>query len=187
MRVGTQGLFCPHLKTFVPPFLPTWLTAPGSPKMSLHAQQSWKSTTLHKNAWNSFIYIKIFFNAPQWRVCVGMFAGSTFPNFISFYPRIYVWIPLHWDKSTINMALVSALHIDRLLTCFSLFCFIRRLKYLAIIEWAWVWHEELCRLRRLVDNRLRDQHNFSHHTKAEFNIVLLLDEKFLWYTFWDKN
>ena len=33
MRVGTQGLFRPCLKTFVPPFLPTRLTAPGSPRM----------------------------------------------------------------------------------------------------------------------------------------------------------
>ena len=30
VRVGTQGLFCPYLKTFVPPFLPTRLTAPVS-------------------------------------------------------------------------------------------------------------------------------------------------------------
>ena len=33
VRVGTQGLFRPCLKTFVPPFLPTRLTAPGSPRM----------------------------------------------------------------------------------------------------------------------------------------------------------
>ena len=33
MRVGTQGLSRPYLKTFVPPFLPTRLTAPGSPKI----------------------------------------------------------------------------------------------------------------------------------------------------------
>ena len=33
MRVGTQGLFRPYLKTFVAPFLPTRLTAPGSPRM----------------------------------------------------------------------------------------------------------------------------------------------------------
>ena len=33
VRVGTQGLFRPYLKTFVPPFLPTRLTAPGSPRM----------------------------------------------------------------------------------------------------------------------------------------------------------
>ena len=32
VRVGTQGLFRPYLKTFVPPFLPTRLTAPGSPR-----------------------------------------------------------------------------------------------------------------------------------------------------------
>ena len=35
MRVGTQGLFHQYLKTFVPPFLPTRLTAPGSPRMCL--------------------------------------------------------------------------------------------------------------------------------------------------------
>ena len=33
MRIGTQGLFHPYLKTFVPPLLPTRLTAPGSPRM----------------------------------------------------------------------------------------------------------------------------------------------------------
>ena len=33
VRVGTQGLFRPYLKTFVPPFLLTRLTAPGSPRM----------------------------------------------------------------------------------------------------------------------------------------------------------
>ena len=33
VRVGTQGLFCRYLKTFVPPFLPTRLTAPESPRM----------------------------------------------------------------------------------------------------------------------------------------------------------
>ena len=33
VRVGTQRLFRPYLKTFVPPFLPTRLTAPGSPRM----------------------------------------------------------------------------------------------------------------------------------------------------------
>ena len=40
MRVGTQGLFCPYLKTFVPPFLPTRLTAPESPRMRLPASFS---------------------------------------------------------------------------------------------------------------------------------------------------
>ena len=35
MTVGTQGLFRPYLKTFVPPFLLTRLTAPGSPRMGL--------------------------------------------------------------------------------------------------------------------------------------------------------
>ena len=33
MRVGTQGLFRLCLKTFVAPFLPARLTAPGSPRM----------------------------------------------------------------------------------------------------------------------------------------------------------
>jgi len=33
VRVGTQGLFRPCLKTFIPPFLPTRLTAPGSRRM----------------------------------------------------------------------------------------------------------------------------------------------------------
>ena len=35
VRVGTQGLFRPYLKTFVAPFLPTGLIAPGSPRMNL--------------------------------------------------------------------------------------------------------------------------------------------------------
>ena len=35
MRVGTQGLFRPYLNTFVPPFLPTRLTAPGSLRMTV--------------------------------------------------------------------------------------------------------------------------------------------------------
>ena len=34
VRVGTQGLFRPCLKTFVAPFLPARLTAPGSPRMA---------------------------------------------------------------------------------------------------------------------------------------------------------
>ena len=33
--VGTQWLFCPYLKTFVPPSLPTRLTAPVSPRMRI--------------------------------------------------------------------------------------------------------------------------------------------------------
>ena len=36
VRVGTQGLFRPCLKTFVAPFLPARLTAPGSPRMRSH-------------------------------------------------------------------------------------------------------------------------------------------------------
>ena len=35
MRVSTQGLFRLCLKTFVAPFLPARLTAPGSPRMIL--------------------------------------------------------------------------------------------------------------------------------------------------------
>ena len=33
MRVSTQGLFRPYLKTFIAPPLPTRLTTPGSPRM----------------------------------------------------------------------------------------------------------------------------------------------------------
>ena len=40
VRVGTQGLFRPYLKTFVAPFLPTWLTAPWSPTMGTIAHGS---------------------------------------------------------------------------------------------------------------------------------------------------
>ena len=32
-RFSTQALFCPCLKTFIAPFLPAWLTAPGSLRM----------------------------------------------------------------------------------------------------------------------------------------------------------
>ena len=35
VRVSTQGLFCPYLKTFVAHFLATQVTAPGSPRMTL--------------------------------------------------------------------------------------------------------------------------------------------------------
>ena len=35
VRVGTQGIFCPCLKTFVAPFNPSRLTAPGSPRMGV--------------------------------------------------------------------------------------------------------------------------------------------------------
>ena len=48
MRVGTQGLFRPYLKTFFVPFLPTRLTVPGSLRMDLssgrlcfHADDIW--------------------------------------------------------------------------------------------------------------------------------------------------
>ena len=42
MRVVTQGLFHTYLKTFVPLFLPTRLTAPGPPRMEkfwIHASK----------------------------------------------------------------------------------------------------------------------------------------------------
>ena len=41
--VGTQGIFHPYLKIFVPPFLPNRLTAPGSPRMvGSGTRISWK-------------------------------------------------------------------------------------------------------------------------------------------------
>ena len=46
VRVGTQGLFRPYLKTFVAHFLPTRLTAPGSPRM--------RSSTTHFSL-NTFV------------------------------------------------------------------------------------------------------------------------------------
>ena len=52
---GTQGLFHPYFKTFVTPFLPTLLTAPGSPRMAV-------------------VYDKIIFSV----VTVRLFRGSTF-------------------------------------------------------------------------------------------------------------
>ena len=45
VRVGTQGLFRPYLKTFVPPFFPTRLTAPGSPRM-MRAKIRFKTQTI---------------------------------------------------------------------------------------------------------------------------------------------
>ena len=47
MRVGTQGLFRPCLKTFVAPFLPAWLTAPGLQRMQFHGCL-WKYTNTMK-------------------------------------------------------------------------------------------------------------------------------------------
>ena len=47
MRVGTQGLFRMCLKTFVAPFLPARLTAPGSPRMP-NAVKRCKSFPLFK-------------------------------------------------------------------------------------------------------------------------------------------
>ena len=39
------GALSPVIKTFVPPFLPTRLTAPGSPRMSPHRPELWKCFT----------------------------------------------------------------------------------------------------------------------------------------------
>ena len=41
VRVGTQGLFRPCLKTFVAPFNPARLTAPGSPRMVGYVLKCW--------------------------------------------------------------------------------------------------------------------------------------------------
>ena len=50
VRVGTQGLFRPCLKTSVAPFLPAWLTAPGSSRMWLGQRLSknlfWRPTSM---------------------------------------------------------------------------------------------------------------------------------------------
>ena len=52
VRVGTQGLFRPCLKTFVAVFLPTRLTAPGSLRMGKSSQRwIWSSK---KVLWSSF-------------------------------------------------------------------------------------------------------------------------------------
>ena len=55
VRLGTQGLFRPYLKTSVPPFLPTRLTAPGSPRMPLWAIFSWFCQ-------DKFPWMFVFFN-----------------------------------------------------------------------------------------------------------------------------
>ena len=39
------GALSPVIKTFVPPFFPTRLTAPGSPRMSPHRPELWKCFT----------------------------------------------------------------------------------------------------------------------------------------------
>ena len=56
VRVGTQGLFRPYLKTFIASFLLTRLTAPGSPRM--HRQWSGQSYSFTKpgNPWFNPIY-----------------------------------------------------------------------------------------------------------------------------------
>ena len=59
VRVGTQGLFHPYLKTLFPPFLPTRLTASGSPRMQLDPiLHSWLN---NNNYYLLFIRRKIAF------------------------------------------------------------------------------------------------------------------------------
>ena len=94
--------------------------------------------------------------------------------------KIHVQIlvyPLNWRlRAKIQLSILSNLdkktfswphHHIRLILAFSPL----------IIEWSWVWCEESCRLRRVfsaeVDNRLRALPT-SHHTKAEFNVLLLI-------------
>ena len=48
VRVGTQGLFRPCLKTFVAPLSPAWLTAPGSPRMLNTSKILGGGTTSHR-------------------------------------------------------------------------------------------------------------------------------------------
>ena len=64
VRVGTQGLFRPCLKSCVAPFLPARLTAPGSPRMGLSLHEPFTSERLC--GWT----IKRF-NGMQW--------GQSFP------------------------------------------------------------------------------------------------------------
>ena len=52
VRVGTQGLFRPYLKTFVPPFLPTRLIAPGSPRMGYIRLWTWNTKNDSGGNWN---------------------------------------------------------------------------------------------------------------------------------------
>ena len=50
--------------------------------------------------------------------------------------------------------------------------------YLTINEWDWVSYEELWRSRRVLsDNTLRDLHNSSYDTKAEFNNCFIIHSK----------
>ena len=58
VRVGTQGLFRPWLKTFVAPFNPARLTAPGSPRMYL------LTSALKVFQYSFSEAIPIFFNRP---------------------------------------------------------------------------------------------------------------------------
>ena len=46
VRVGTQGIFRPFLKTFVGPFLSTRLTTPGSPRMSKRGREILKNPAM---------------------------------------------------------------------------------------------------------------------------------------------
>ena len=56
-----------------------------------------------------------------------------------------------------------------------------RMHYLTINEWGWVSYEELWRSRRVLsaeaDNTLRDLHNSSYDTKAEFNNCFIIHSK----------
>ena len=48
-----KGLFHPYMKTFIPPFLPTRLTAPGSPRMYSHTNFWFFHHLVHKGVyWN---------------------------------------------------------------------------------------------------------------------------------------
>ena len=58
VRVSTQGLFHPRLKTFVAPFLPAPLTALGSPRMHL----TWLCSGLYKKIYYKEVWQKIFSN-----------------------------------------------------------------------------------------------------------------------------
>ena len=49
VRVGTHGLFRPYVKTFVPPFLPSRLTAPGSPRMGCNRKDEEGNLFLYRN------------------------------------------------------------------------------------------------------------------------------------------
>ena len=66
VRVGTQGLFRPYLKTFVPPFLPTRLTAPRSPRMSIF-QNDGNTTFLYASISLAEIAREILTWSEAWR------------------------------------------------------------------------------------------------------------------------